>query len=143
MFSNRRRLARLADPRLHGQFPVRGLYQALAVASMCIQEQAVTRPLIADVVTALSYLSSHTYESNAAQNSTVEGIGRDFDALGGRVRRNERNGRRSSRNETSSIKKHLNQKDLDREKAVAEAKLWGENLRRANAQIDSNHSDPV
>lgn len=142
MFSNRRKLARLADPRLRGKFPMRGLYQALAVASMCIQEQAVTRPLIADVVTALSYLSSHTYDSDAAQDSTVAGIGRDLDAMRD-VRREERNGRRSSRNENSSIKKHLNQKDLDREKAVAEAKLWGENLRRANAQINSNDSNPV
>jgi len=41
------------------------LYQALAVAAMCLQEQAASRPLIGDVVTALSYLASHPYDPNA------------------------------------------------------------------------------
>lgn len=45
---------------------MRGLYQALAVAAMCLQEQAATRPLIGDVVTALTYLASQTYDPNAA-----------------------------------------------------------------------------
>lgn len=44
---------------------MRGLYQALAVAAMCLQEQAATRPFIGDVVTALSYLASQTYDPNA------------------------------------------------------------------------------
>jgi hypothetical protein len=44
---------------------MRGLYQALAVAAMCLQEQAATRPHIGDVVTALSYLASQTYDPNA------------------------------------------------------------------------------
>jgi hypothetical protein len=49
---------------------MRGLYQALAVAAMCLQEQAATRPFIGDVVTALSYLASQAYDPNApAQHS--------------------------------------------------------------------------
>lgn len=52
----------MADPMLQGQYPVRGLYQALAVAAMCVQEQPNMRPLIADVVTALSYLASQKYD---------------------------------------------------------------------------------
>ena len=51
----------MADPLLNGQYPVRGLYQALAIAAMCVQEQPNMRPLIADVVTALNYLASQTY----------------------------------------------------------------------------------
>jgi len=54
----------MADPTLHGQYPPRGLYQALAVAAMCVQEQANLRPVIADVVTALSYLASQKYDPN-------------------------------------------------------------------------------
>ncbi|RZS13919.1 hypothetical protein BHM03_00045555 [Ensete ventricosum] len=63
----------MADPLLQGHYPKRGLYQALAVAAMCLQEQAATRPLIGDVVTALSYLASHKYDPNAAstRNSSV------------------------------------------------------------------------
>ena len=55
----------MADPMLQGQFPPRGLYQALAVAAMCVQEQANMRPVIADVVTALSYLASQKYDPNS------------------------------------------------------------------------------
>ena len=47
----------MADPLLRGEYPVKGLYQALAVAAMCIQEEADTRPLMGDVVTALEYLA--------------------------------------------------------------------------------------
>ncbi|GAV63724.1 Pkinase domain-containing protein [Cephalotus follicularis] len=61
LFKDRRKFAQMADPTLQGQYPVRGLYQALAVAAMCVQEQPNMRPLIADVVTALSYLASQIY----------------------------------------------------------------------------------
>ncbi|KAF2292934.1 hypothetical protein GH714_029966 [Hevea brasiliensis] len=44
LFNDRRKFSKLADPRLQGRYPMRGLYQALAVASMCIQEQAAARP---------------------------------------------------------------------------------------------------
>lgn len=47
----------MADPLLQDRYPVKGLYQALAVAAMCLQEEASTRPLISDVVTALAFLS--------------------------------------------------------------------------------------
>ena len=56
----------MADPLLQGRYPMRGLYQALAIAAMCLQEQAATRPLIADVVTSLTYLASQTDDPNAA-----------------------------------------------------------------------------
>lgn len=62
LFKDRRKFPQMADPLLHGQYPVRGLYQALAIAAMCVQEQPSMRPLIADVVTALNYLASQTYD---------------------------------------------------------------------------------
>jgi hypothetical protein len=65
LFRDRRKFCQLADPLLHGRYPKRGLYQALAVAAMCLQEQAASRPLIGDVVTALSYLAAHPYDPNA------------------------------------------------------------------------------
>ncbi|KAE8702373.1 Serine/threonine-protein kinase PBS1 [Hibiscus syriacus] len=45
LFNDRCKFSKLADPRLQGRYPMRGLYQALAVASMCTQEEAATRPL--------------------------------------------------------------------------------------------------
>lgn len=54
----------MADPLLHGRFPKRGLYQALAIAAMCLQEKARNRPLIREVAAALAYLSSQTFDGN-------------------------------------------------------------------------------
>ncbi|KAF0908613.1 hypothetical protein E2562_026657 [Oryza meyeriana var. granulata] len=65
LFKDRRKFPQMADPALHGQYPSRGLYQALAVAAMCVQEQPTMRPLIGDVVTALTYLASQTYDPEA------------------------------------------------------------------------------
>ncbi|KAL0340769.1 UNVERIFIED_CONTAM: putative serine/threonine-protein kinase PBL7 [Sesamum calycinum] len=62
LFKDRRKFSQMADPMLQGQYPARGLYQALAVAAMCVQEQPNMRPLIADVVTALTYLASQKYD---------------------------------------------------------------------------------
>ncbi|KAJ0470560.1 putative non-specific serine/threonine protein kinase [Helianthus annuus] len=61
----------MADPTLQGQYPVRGLYQALAVAAMCVQEQPNMRPVIADVVTALTYLASQKYDPRTYQSQTT------------------------------------------------------------------------
>ncbi|CAL5193982.1 unnamed protein product [Lathyrus oleraceus] len=71
LFKDRKKFSQMADPTLQGQYPSRGLYQALAVAAMCVQEQANMRPVIADVVTALSYLASQRYNHNTqtVQNS--------------------------------------------------------------------------
>lgn len=52
----------MADPVLENKFSERGLNQAVAIASMCVQEEATTRPLISDVMVALSFLSMSTEE---------------------------------------------------------------------------------
>ncbi|KAB2604283.1 serine/threonine-protein kinase PBS1-like [Pyrus ussuriensis x Pyrus communis] len=62
LFKGRKKLSQMADPTLEGQYPQRGLYQALAVAAMCVQEKPNMRPVIADVVTALTYLASQEYD---------------------------------------------------------------------------------
>ncbi|XP_038906031.1 probable serine/threonine-protein kinase PBL23 isoform X1 [Benincasa hispida] len=59
LFKDRRKFTLMADPKLEGNYPVKALYQALAVAAMCLQEEASTRPLISDVVTALEYLAAN------------------------------------------------------------------------------------
>ncbi|KAM7498859.1 hypothetical protein LguiA_023273 [Lonicera macranthoides] len=58
LFKDKRKFHLMADPLLEGNYPTKGLYQALAVAAMCLQEEASTRPLISDVVTALEFLST-------------------------------------------------------------------------------------
>ncbi|EXC24192.1 Serine/threonine-protein kinase [Morus notabilis] len=57
-FKDPKKYPQLADPLLQGDFPIRGLHQAVAVAAMCLNEEPSVRPLISDVVTALSFLGS-------------------------------------------------------------------------------------
>ncbi|XP_044484555.1 serine/threonine-protein kinase PBL27-like [Mangifera indica] len=197
LFKDRRKFPKMADPLLQGRYPMRGLYQALAVAAMCLQEQAATRPLIGDVVTALTYLASQTYDPNSASNLSIRvgpstprnrddrrnmGDGLDSPDEHGHVRRhgspsthknspdyrkrehvrelsngvdlgrNEAGGgsgrkwvvedlgqqesQRDSPGSTGRARETPRNRDLDRERAVAEAKVWGENWRekkRANA----------
>ncbi|KAJ6713703.1 SERINE/THREONINE-PROTEIN KINASE PBS1 [Salix viminalis] len=145
LFNDRRRFSKLADPLLQGRYPMRGLYQALAVASMCIQEQAAARPLIGDVVTALSYLANQAYEPNGGHGHRGSGDRdekRQRDDRGGQISRNEEgggSGRRwdldgSEKEESPRETAKMSNRDLDRERAVAEAKTWGENWREKQRQ---------
>ncbi|KAK4283545.1 hypothetical protein QN277_000485 [Acacia crassicarpa] len=189
LFKDRRKFPKMADPLLQGRYPMRGLYQALAVAAMCLQEQAATRPLIGDVVTALTYLASQKYDPNASNQNSRVGTPRSKDdrrSMADGVmdspdqgqgdgspsthknsldvqRRDSRDpsvGKDLGRSETGSARRWgfddgerldsqrdspvntgrtretARNRDLDRERAVAEAKVWGENWRekkRANA----------
>uniref|UniRef100_A0A804KEN2 Uncharacterized protein n=2 Tax=Musa acuminata subsp. malaccensis TaxID=214687 RepID=A0A804KEN2_MUSAM len=135
MFKDRRKLASLADPRLQGRYPMRGLYQALAVASMCIQEEAASRPAIADVVTALSYLASQAYDPGASptNNNRPGGERRNKNADEGSGRKPSNNNGESDHNSQMNCENTLKEKaanlrrDFDRERALAEAKMWGRN----------------
>lgn len=139
LFNDRRKFSKLADPQLQGRYPMRGLYQALAVASMCIQEQAAARPLIGDVVTALSYLVNQPYDPNSKDKD--EKRNKDDRGLG-RVSKNEDGGgsRRkfdfegSDRDDSPKETVKMSIRGLDRERAVAEAKMWGENWREKRRQ---------
>ncbi|KAL8121416.1 serine/threonine-protein kinase PBS1-like [Apium graveolens] len=153
LFNDRRKFAKLADPRLQGQYPMRGLYQALAVASMCIQEQAAARPLIGDVVTALSYLANQAYDPSSAPGNGYRingdrdeknnrGSGRFIrnDIGGGSGRKWDLEG--SEKDDSPKETARMLNRDLERERAVAEAKMWGENLRdkrRAQGSFDANN----
>ncbi|XP_019171610.1 PREDICTED: serine/threonine-protein kinase CDL1-like [Ipomoea nil] len=65
IFTDRQRFTSLADPKLEGHYPPKGMYQALALAAMCLQDEANIRPLICDVVSALEYLATPNEEWNS------------------------------------------------------------------------------
>ena len=168
LFKDRRKFAKMADPLLQGRYPMRGLYQALAVAAMCLQEQGTTRPLIGDVVTALSYLASQTCDPNAVHgNRTGPSTprsredrntqsphknspnvrqkdpfrGTNFGAEVGRCDTCWDSGRKWDSEESDARSSHQDspvhagkskrstEGDLARERAIAEARVWGENWR--------------
>ncbi|CAO2196049.1 unnamed protein product [Urochloa humidicola] len=57
MLRDSKRYRELADPRLGAKFPERDLKQAVAVAAMCLQEEASARPLMSDAAVTLEYLA--------------------------------------------------------------------------------------
>lgn len=148
MLNDQRKLSKLADPLLQGRYPMRSLYQAFAVASMCIQEEAAVRPLIADVVTALSYLESQTYDpKEAPAYSYRPERRRSRGSMEENLRRENQEDEKKwvvygvERDETPKEIASIMKKDVDREtereRAVAEAMMWGANWRekqRANMQ---------
>lgn len=76
---------------------------------MCIQESPTLRPVIKEVVLALDYLVRHKYDPNAVT----------------KIPHDEKS-EQSSPKETTKIM----DKNAARERAVAEARTWGEALRR-------------
>ncbi|KAJ8511275.1 hypothetical protein OPV22_001709 [Ensete ventricosum] len=59
--NDRRKFLQLVDPSLKGRYPPRAFHQLVVIASMCLQEQAHVRPIIADVVFALDHVASQPY----------------------------------------------------------------------------------
>ncbi|CAK8572243.1 unnamed protein product [Lathyrus sativus] len=58
LFRDPKKYPDMADPLLKKHFPEKDLNQAVAIVAMCLQEEPEARPLIGDVVTALSFLST-------------------------------------------------------------------------------------
>ncbi|KAL2923948.1 putative serine/threonine-protein kinase PBL5 [Bienertia sinuspersici] len=62
LFKDKKLFSQMADPALQDQYPKRGLFQALAIAAMCVQERPNKRPRISEVVTSLEFLSQQKYD---------------------------------------------------------------------------------
>lgn len=67
--NDRRKFAQLVDPLLEGRFSSRSLHHAIAITTMCLQEQASFRPLISDIVMALEYLAAQAEDSNGRSHN--------------------------------------------------------------------------
>ncbi|KAK7395366.1 hypothetical protein VNO78_15918 [Psophocarpus tetragonolobus] len=113
VFKEPHRYGELADPLLEANYPVRSLHQAVAVAAMCLNEEPSVRPLISDVVTALSFLGT------APGNQDLAGISSPVDM--------------PSPPQDQGTPLNVLDDDfmsaLERQKAVAEAIEWGTNSR--------------
>ncbi|KAK9069026.1 hypothetical protein SSX86_013142 [Deinandra increscens subsp. villosa] len=104
IFKNPQRFTELADPLLKQDYPEKGLNQAIAVASMCLTVDASTRPLIGDVVTALTIIADGADIIESVDSPSEPSPSRSFSYM----------------NKSSGS---------DRERAIAEAKEWGTSAR--------------
>ncbi|KAL3517790.1 hypothetical protein ACH5RR_020379 [Cinchona calisaya] len=123
MFREPNRFSELVDPLLQGNYPRKSLNQAVAIAAMCLNEDASVRPLISDVVTALSYLwvgpegpggLAATSPSSVTSKDTVE-----------------------NNHEPDDVSAN------ERQKAVAEAIEWGSNSRTHNIRSLASQGSSV
>ncbi|KAH1196099.1 putative serine/threonine-protein kinase PBL26 [Glycine max] len=71
IFRDPKRYPDMADPSLENNFPEKDLNQVVAIAAMCLQEETAARPLMSDVVTALSFLSTTPPEVVPAAKSAA------------------------------------------------------------------------
>lgn len=117
VFKTPQRYPELADPVLKGEYPVRGLHQAVAVAAMCLNEEPSVRPLISDVVTALSFLGTSPDSNGTTAPASPSSPSSDQNASG-------TNGR--SQDEERMLK--------ERQRAVQEAIEWGSTSRHNNGK---------
>jgi serine/threonine-protein kinase PBS1 len=67
MLSDGKRYRELADPLLQGEFPERDLNQAVAMAAMCLQDEASSRPFMSDAAVTLAYLAEAAATSTSGQ----------------------------------------------------------------------------
>ena len=102
MFKKQSRYSELADPLLEGEYPKKSFNQAVAVAAMCLHDDASARPLMSDVVSALSFLGD-TAEPVVASPVTPP---------------SPQAARHVSENHSDEVNK------TERDLAVAEAKEW-------------------
>ncbi|XP_038725042.1 probable serine/threonine-protein kinase PBL7 [Tripterygium wilfordii] len=110
-WKDRMNLWLLADPLLKSQFSESVLKKVLEVAFMCLRDDATARPSTSEVVLALDYLASRKYKPNEAGNGSPKTP--------------------SSPTETT----RMLARDFNRERAVAEAKMWGEHWREKRRDI--------
>uniref|UniRef100_A0A0D9WHF1 non-specific serine/threonine protein kinase n=1 Tax=Leersia perrieri TaxID=77586 RepID=A0A0D9WHF1_9ORYZ len=58
MFKDQKRYHELVDPLIKSEYPAKALNQVVAMAAMCLQEEDCVRPLMADVVMTLGFLTA-------------------------------------------------------------------------------------
>lgn len=129
MLRDRKDFVKLADPRLKGQFPANSVRRAVDVAIMCAQINSHARPCISEVVQALDYLASQKYTPNAAvhDDNSINESGR----LNAETSQRDTGPFSSVNGSSEGIQKdiEMTNKALERKRAVAEAKMWGETWR--------------
>ncbi|GJS02913.1 probable serine/threonine-protein kinase PBL21 [Tanacetum coccineum] len=79
LLKDRKKFVQLVDPLLQGRFSIRSVHHVVAVTAMCLQEKAIFRPLIGDIVVALEYLASQAEMSENVNSLTAASQKRDED----------------------------------------------------------------
>ncbi|XP_015693238.1 probable serine/threonine-protein kinase PBL25 isoform X1 [Oryza brachyantha] len=117
-----RRCHELVDPLLRGEYPDKDFCQAVAVAAMCLYEEASSRPTMSDIVVALGFLAEVPAGSEEKIKTVLQ------------------NKKDEDPSVTSSSKQ--DQRASDRQRAVADAIEWGfmrQKQKSSNSRKETQH----
>lgn len=69
-----KKFGHLVDPLLRGKYPKKCLNYVIAIAEMCLKEEANQRPTIGDVVVAFEYIAaqSKSYEAGRVTRKSTD-----------------------------------------------------------------------
>ncbi|KAJ4823199.1 hypothetical protein Tsubulata_015147 [Turnera subulata] len=112
--------SKLVDPLLKGNYSMSTLKKVIEVAGLCLHEDVTMRPVSSDLVAAMQFFVSRKREKNSDKDTSFK-----WSEIG------------MSPNQTSVI----SDKDSDRDRAVAEAKMWGESWRDKRMQSPQHVSE--
>ncbi|XP_039064609.1 probable serine/threonine-protein kinase PBL25 [Hibiscus syriacus] len=84
IFKEPKYFPQMADPSMNKEFPEGGLNQAVAMAAMCVQEEASARPLISDLASVLSFLSVANQGNNIPEGLSPS-VSSKLKALSGKI----------------------------------------------------------
>ncbi|XP_039024874.1 probable serine/threonine-protein kinase PBL25 [Hibiscus syriacus] len=114
IFKEPKNFPHMADPSLNNKFPERGLNQAVAMAAMCVQEEAAARPLISDLSSILSFLSMANEANNIPEDLPPP--------ISGKLRSMSRNS--GSSDDEASVKQDEDE-ETDNESGSDDASAYG------------------
>ncbi|GAA0172592.1 hypothetical protein LIER_26390 [Lithospermum erythrorhizon] len=123
-----RNYVQLADPKLKGQFSLYKLHRVIELAITCVLEDRHRRPNANEVVVTLSKVVAQNDDPSSASLRTLK-LDRDPTSLA-EAKEEERTRRWRTVGGEGSVRKEMDKdRELERQKAVAEAKMWGEACR--------------
>ncbi|WOL18916.1 hypothetical protein Cni_G27713 [Canna indica] len=76
MLADRRKLARLMDPRLEGQYSSKGAFQAAQLTLSCLAGEPKSRPSMKDVVETLEHIEAINTRSKEGRNTSKQPVAR-------------------------------------------------------------------
>lgn len=71
LLKEKKKLLNIIDPRLAGDYPIRGVYKAAMLAYHCLNRDPKARPLMQDIVDSLEPLQVSDEDSSTVNVSTV------------------------------------------------------------------------
>ncbi|KAL3829152.1 hypothetical protein ACJIZ3_017954 [Penstemon smallii] len=144
LFKDRKKFHKMVDPALQGEFPIRGLYQALAIAAMCVQELPTLRPQTSDIVTALNYLASQTYDPQTTTQSRSSPSSRRTSRKDGDKKReeDESTSRKDGEQSKSEEDESTSRKDGEQIKSEEDESTSRKDGEQSKSEEDESINDP-